>query len=69
MLHTNWFVSRDALIPVNDSYEQTLIKPGDKVRFDLAPYPIYLDDSENLYVKNFQVIGPRVEEVDIDVSI
>lgn len=69
MLHWNWFVSRNALVPHGSSYEQTAIKPGDRVRFEVAKYPVYLNDSENLYVKNFQVIGSGVEEVEMDVSI
>ena len=69
MLHLNWFISRNGVIARGDSFEQTLIKPGDRVCFEVAKYPVYLSDKENLYVKNFQVIGPQVEEVEMDVSI
>ena len=69
MLHTNWFLSRNGLVPGPDGYGQILIKPGDRVRFELAKYPVYLSDKESLYVRNFQVVGQRVEEVDVDVSI
>ena len=69
MLHTNWFLSRDALVRRGHEIDQIAIKPGDRVSFEVAKYPLYMTDHENLYVRDFQVLGQNVEEVEADVSI
>jgi len=58
MVHRNWFISR------GDEFNENLIKVGDKVRFEIAN-PIYKNDKDHIYVKNFDV----VKEVEDDVSV
>ena len=61
MIHTNWFLSRDGLYRGSDGLIQTIIKPGDRISFDIAP-PAYPTDKDHLYVRNLEVIRSEVIE-------
>lgn len=64
MVHWNWFVKHGR---VYDNGVQEVLKPGDRISFEFARSP-YMDDKENLYVKNLKIIR-EVKEVEVDVSI
>lgn len=55
-VHWNWFILRGPIYPDDDGYVQYVVKPGDRVRFELAVNPYGKADGMD-YVKNLEVIG------------
>jgi len=58
MVHKNWFIVR------NDEENKNLVKVGDKVRFEITK-PVYLNDTEHIYVKNFNVVKGTIGGVSL----
>jgi hypothetical protein len=65
MIHWNWITKHGDIYPTKQGYVQTALKPGDKIRFEIAP-PVYPFDKENIYVRHLEVIPKSLVNVEVD---